>query len=851
MGSNENDDFGGRWREVRPKDFVKQFRLILTKERSEKVAKNILLDIAKKNNGKEGMFDMFMQRPNTLKRILEKKTIDGNVVDRLKQQITDWIIYEEEKKRKWLASTLLIQTRVRGYLAKIRVKMKREKEAKDRLEFHAAQQIQKIMRGILSTRRFRDYKDEAFLRQRRGRVWKYLEIAQVVKIFHAKGDQKKGKREIMHVIPQWTDTILPCDVVKDSDVVDPKGIRMFIDENPMVVIQHFGISADGQGRLDPLVVAHYQEGMVIPGPPFWWPLTWQRYLAMAQLGKKPGQQMEERTTVFESWEQNKDFIMTKEPRWLGGALMRYLRDRGELPAEDHSKGAQEAKARAKAAREYNREKRRLGRRSYLDLTLKSWEKEDPILSKHPERTRTYGRPSTLTYYQFPRGTKPLRIVFLEDDGVLCTDQSHPGSLEPEFLEQLRTMYYATECYFVCISPRRLSPEMMKEWSDAFGMHGIPASRLLGGTPLLPGNKSCMFRRIDEIKMWLKDQVYVPIESWIVIDKIDLRAIAPNYAELHKHWVRTHLRKALTEERTTTAINLLLAPVVRRKENAEKELRAGKKDFEHRLEMEYERMKKNDPFEIGIKAALTTSRLHDFENSLQLFIDELDELMEKFQQLKEYIQEDPFLRTNFDIRLSDYPKLNASKQRITRQIQKLESQQLAAQRKREELKCYDGGGRKCTRLGCVGLCPVQKKGNGKKRDYVSCPVKGCGMSFCRLCGVNQSEIQVHGLHRHLEVCDFYEEPGPQRDTYSPIYSADDKEVQKGIAKSGSPKCQKCFEKYEKELDMHKTRKSKIVLACVRTKALPKNWFDTKFVPKAIKQIKKMLKNHIANEKFKKK
>ena len=120
------------------------------------------------------------------------------------------------------------------------------------------------------------------------------------------------------MIPQWTDTILPCDVVKDSDVVDPKGIRMFIDENPMVVIQHFGISADGQGRLDPLVVAHYQEGMVIPGPPFWWPLTWQRYLAMAQLGKKPGQQMEERTTVFESWEQNKDFIMTKEPRWLGG-----------------------------------------------------------------------------------------------------------------------------------------------------------------------------------------------------------------------------------------------------------------------------------------------------------------------------------------------------------------------------------------------------------------------------------------------------------------------------------------------------------------------------------------------------
>lgn len=186
----KDDDFGGRWREVRPKDFVKQFRIILTNERSEKVAKNILLDIAKKNNGKEGMFDMFMQRPNTLARILEKKTIDGNIVNRLKQQISNWIVYEEEKKRKWLASTLLIQTRIRGYLAKIRVKLKREKEAKDKLEFYAAQQIQKIIRRILHTRRFKEYKDEAFLRQRRGRTVKFLEIAEVVKIFHEKGNKK-------------------------------------------------------------------------------------------------------------------------------------------------------------------------------------------------------------------------------------------------------------------------------------------------------------------------------------------------------------------------------------------------------------------------------------------------------------------------------------------------------------------------------------------------------------------------------------------------------------------------------------------------------------------------------------
>ena len=40
--TKQDDDFGGRWREVRPKDFVKQFRIILANERSAKVAKNIL-----------------------------------------------------------------------------------------------------------------------------------------------------------------------------------------------------------------------------------------------------------------------------------------------------------------------------------------------------------------------------------------------------------------------------------------------------------------------------------------------------------------------------------------------------------------------------------------------------------------------------------------------------------------------------------------------------------------------------------------------------------------------------------------------------------------------------------------
>ena len=75
--------------------------------------------------------------------------------------------------------------------------------------------------------------------------------------------------------------------------------------------------------------------------------------------------------------------------------------------------------------------------------------------------------------------------------------------------------------------------------------------------------------------------------------------------------------------------------------------------------------------------------------------------------------------------------------------------------------------------------------------------------------------------------------------------EDKEVQKGLAKVGDIKCKICHLQYENE-----TRKTKVVQACKTTRKLPKNWFDTKFLPKQVKDIKKRLKNFLANEKFNK-
>ena len=242
---------------------------------------------------------------------------------------------------------------------------------------------------------------------------------------------------------------------------------------------------------------------------------------MAQVGKKPGQQKEERVGIFEVWEQQKQFILTKEPRWLGVALVRYLRDRGELPAEDHDVAKEQKRHHAHEARVNARMKRVEGRKSYLDMTLKDWEKDDPVLSTHPGRDIHVGLLKTLPKFRFPNLTRGLRIVFLEDDGVLNTDKSAPGEMEDEFIERCRKMYYATGCYFVCCSPRRLTPDLMKEFTDRFVFEGIPAQHILGGTPLLPGNKYAMWRRIDECLMWLKDQVHIEIESWIVIDKNNL------------------------------------------------------------------------------------------------------------------------------------------------------------------------------------------------------------------------------------------------------------------------------------------------------------------------------------------
>ena len=87
--------------------------------------------------------------------------------------------------------------------------------------------------------------------------------------------------------------------------------------------------------------------------------------------------------------------------------------------------------------------------------------------------------------------------------------------------------------------------------------------------------------------------------------------------------------------------------------------------------------------------------------------------------------------NVQIKYKKKSYYDTSPTKITRQIQKLEGEQIAQQKRREEKNCYVDGGRKCIRKGCVGLCLIQKKGNGKKRDYVACPVKGCGMSFCRV------------------------------------------------------------------------------------------------------------------------
>ena len=846
--NDAQDPHGVRYKEVKPKDFVKLFRALLGEERSPTVAKKILMDIAKKNGGREGLYDMFIKRPNSLSRILESKTIDGEIVVRLRFKMSKWIVDEEEKKKRWLASTLLIQRRIRGVVARARFQLMKQKKKRDALEFRSAAMIQKYIRRKLSARRFEEYKKEAYFQQPKKRTWKYLELADVVKMYHANGNKKKGNREVLLVQPKWGGNVVGATVDPESDVYSTK-TKMHLNDKPQVVIQHYGISNDRLGRLEPRVVALYKEGMVIPGPPFWWPLTWQRYMEMAQVGKKPGQQKEERVGIFEVWEQQKQFILTKEPRWLGGALVRYLRDRGELPAEDHDVAKEQKRHHAHEARVNARMKRVEGRKSYLDMTLKDWEKDDPVLSTHPGRDIHFGLLKTLPKFRFPNLTRGLRIVFLEDDGVLNTDKSAPGEMEDEFIERCRKMYYATGCYFVCCSPRRLTPDLMKEFTDRFVFNGVPAQHILGGTPLLPGNKYAMWRRIDECLMWLKDQVHIEIESWIVIDKNNLARLDfdPFYCDLEKHWVRTHLRKGLNEERLAESIRLLLLPVLDRKEELEQKLTYKKRKFEEKLQDAYDLFAEEDPFSVGLKPNKQIQLLHVFEDTFSDLLETLDQIIARYEILLKYLKMDTFLKSKFSIQRTSYPKLVASLNKVSRGIQKMEGNAKKAKRLKDEKSCYEAGGRKCINPGCLGLCLPTKNKNGKKSDYVTCPIKTCEKQFCRLCGVPASPITTHGQHRHLEICEFYDNPGPLRDVFSPLYLEQDKEVVRGMARIGTVKCLGCHDELEKRKAKGKAAPT---TACRLVKKLPKNWLDTKILPQELKTMKSKLRTWEANQKRKK-
>ena len=846
-GREDEDIYAGseeRYKEVKPVNFMKIFRALLADERSPVVAKKILMDVAKKNGGREGVYDMFMKRPASLSRILENKTIDGTIVDRLRVKLYKWIVDEERHKRLMIAATLIVQTKVRSMLAKARYKILKRKSARDALEYRSATRIQKIIRGILSSRRYEDYKQEAFFQQPKKRISKFLEIAKVTKIFFQNNDPKKGMREVMLVQPQWGGGVIGATVDPEADCYDFKKVKMMLSDDHTVVIQHYGISNDRVGRLEPRVVCYYQEGMVVPGPPFWWPLTWQRYLRMSQEGKKPGQQKEERVGVFQQWEAAKTFILTKEPRWLGGALVRYLRGRGELPAEDHDVAKAEKRARAKAAREEARHKRHVGKKSYLDMTLTEEEKLDNPEMIHPERDSHYGLPKTLTRFQFPRVNRGLRIVFLEDDGVLCTDESPPGSMEDEYIDRLRTIYLATGCYFVCCSPRRASPDMMKEMIDRFLLEGIPAHHFLGGTPVLPGNKNVMWRRVDECLMWVKDQIFMTIESWIIIDKIDLSRFNPP-CDLKKHWVRTNLRKALNQERCMEAIRLLLLPVSERKEILETKLHQEKRKFKEdvwaALEVEY---KEKSPFSNTLKETEKTSLLHYFKDLFVGLVDKLEEMLENYEILKSYIASDPFLKTDFEILRSEFPKLIAQMNKVVRTLQIMENDKIKAIKVKEEKDCYALGGRKCTRLGCHGLCYPTKSVTGKKHDYLTCLMQNCGAKFCRLCGVISSPIEIHGRHRHLEVCEFWREQ-MKGDVSSPYFTEQDTDVRQGKIVAGTIKCINCAA----ELKERGVKKMQVACKCITS--MPKSWFETRHCPPEVKGMSNKLRTWLSQQNFGKK
>ena len=252
-----------RAKEIFPQDFINIFVKLITEATTAKVARLTIKELAKKNGGKAGLHDMFLERPLDLSQQLTARQIKHaeKIVQTLREDCAKHVAYAEHKRKLAFGAAIRIGTYVRGYVArKLAQKRKIRKEKKDRDDY-ASSKIQCLVRGVQGRCRFQELKCRSCLWQRRGRNMRYLERAVVLATKHVRNDPKEPRIAFILALAdstRWNQHLIGATVTGETapnliDPSHPQGGTILEGGKTAVLFAHYGVMPSG-GRRAPVVI---------------------------------------------------------------------------------------------------------------------------------------------------------------------------------------------------------------------------------------------------------------------------------------------------------------------------------------------------------------------------------------------------------------------------------------------------------------------------------------------------------------------------------------------------------------------------------------------------------------------
>ncbi len=188
-----------RAKEIFPLDFVQCFLKILAEKTTPKVARLTIKELAKKNGGREGLHDLFLERPLDLSKQITARQIKQaqNIVEQLRRDCATFVVKQEHRRRVMFGAAVRIANYARGYLARKLAEKRRRRREKRIRDDRAASKIQALVRRVQARWRAEERCARQFLWQRRGRRTRHLERATVVGSFHVRNDPDERRLSLL------------------------------------------------------------------------------------------------------------------------------------------------------------------------------------------------------------------------------------------------------------------------------------------------------------------------------------------------------------------------------------------------------------------------------------------------------------------------------------------------------------------------------------------------------------------------------------------------------------------------------------------------------------------------------